>query len=40
MQGGRLVFRHYELFRGAMLNYPMYDKDIFVIMQVVKKWKH
>jgi hypothetical protein len=40
MQGGRLVCYHYELFHGAVLNYPTYDKELYTLVQVVKKWKH
>jgi hypothetical protein len=34
------VCYHSKLFHGAILDYPMYDKDLFAIVQVVKKWKH
>jgi hypothetical protein len=40
MQGGRHVCYHSKLFHGAVLDYPTYDKDIFVIVQAMKKWKH
>jgi len=40
MQKGRLVCYHSDLFHGAMLEYPTYDKELFEIVQVVKKWKH
>jgi hypothetical protein len=32
MQGGRLVYYHAKLFDKVVLDYPMYDKDIYVIM--------
>ena len=38
MQGGKLVCYHFEMFHGGVLNYPTYDKELYV--QVVKKWKH
>jgi len=40
MQGGRPVCYHSYLFHGAGLEYPTYDKDLFEIVQVVKRWKH
>jgi hypothetical protein len=40
MQGGRPVCYHSELFHGAVLDYPTYDKELFAIVQAVKKWKH
>jgi hypothetical protein len=40
MQGGRLVYDEFELFHGVVLDYPTYDKELFVILQVVKKWKN
>jgi hypothetical protein len=32
MQGGRHVCYHSELFHGAVLDYPTYDKELFVIV--------
>jgi hypothetical protein len=40
MQGGRLVCYRSQLFHGAVLDYPMYDKELFSIVQAVKKWNH
>jgi hypothetical protein len=40
MQGGRTICYHYETFHGAVLNYPAYDKELYALIQVVKKWKH
>jgi len=40
MQGGRLVSYHSKLFHGSVLNYPTYDKEVYAMVQVVKKWKH
>jgi hypothetical protein len=39
-QGGKLVCYHYEMFHGGVLNYPTYDKELYSLVQVVKKWKH
>ena len=40
MQGGRLVCYHNEVFHGAVLNYPTYDKELYAMVQAVKTWKH
>jgi hypothetical protein len=40
MQGGRPVHYHSKLFHGAVLDYPMYDKELFEIVQAVKKKRH
>jgi hypothetical protein len=32
MQGGRNACYHSELFHGAVLDYPTYDKEIFAIV--------
>jgi hypothetical protein len=40
MQGGRLIYYHSEIFHGVVINYPTYDKDLYALVQVVKKWKH
>jgi hypothetical protein len=34
------MYYYLDLFHGVVLDYPLYDKDLFVIMQVVKKWKN
>jgi hypothetical protein len=39
-QGGRPIYYHSEVFHGAVLNYPTYDKELYALVQVVKKWKH
>lgn len=39
MHEGRLVCYHYEVFHVEVLNYPTYDKDVYAIVQDVKKWK-
>ena len=40
MQGGRPICYHYAIFHGVVLNYPTYDKEIYAMVQDVKKWKH
>jgi hypothetical protein len=40
MKEGRFVCYHSYFFHGAMINYMMYDKEIFVIVHTVKKWKN
>ncbi|KAH9291640.1 hypothetical protein KI387_043172, partial [Taxus chinensis] len=40
LQGGRPICYHSELFHGAILNYCTYDKELYALVQVVKKWKH
>ncbi len=40
MQGGRHVCYHFEVFHGAVLNYPTYDKELYAMVKDVKKWKH
>jgi hypothetical protein len=37
MQGGRLVCYHSEVCHGAVFNYPTYDKELYALVQVVKK---
>ena len=31
---------HSETFNPAVVNYPTYDKELYVLVQSVKKWKH
>ena len=40
MQHGKLISFHYEIFNGAITSYPTYDKEIYTLIQSVKKWKH
>lgn len=40
MQGGKPVYYHSETFSGAVSNYPTYDKELYALVQSVKKWKH
>jgi hypothetical protein len=40
IQGGKLGCYHSEMFHGRVLNYPTYDKELYALVQVVKKWKN
>ena len=40
MQEGKHVCNHYEVFHGEFLNYPTYDKELYALVQYLKKWKH
>jgi hypothetical protein len=40
MQGGRLVCYYFEIFHVEFINYPIYDKELYALLQVVSKWKH
>jgi hypothetical protein len=40
MQGRRLVCYHFEVFHGAVLKYPTYEKEIYALVQDIKNWKH
>lgn len=31
---------HSEKFNGAITNYHTYEKELYVLVQSVKKWKH
>ena len=40
MQHGKPICYHSETFNGVVVNYPTYDKELYSLMQSVKKWKH
>jgi len=40
MQGGKQVCYHSKMFHGEVVNYPPYDKELYALIQAVKKWKH
>jgi hypothetical protein len=40
MQGGRSVCYHSKIFNGEVINYPTYEKELYALVQVVKKLKH
>jgi len=40
MKGGKPICYHYDMFHGGFLNYPTYGKELYALVQDVKKWKH
>ena len=40
LQEGKPICYHYANFSGLILNYPTYDKEMYALVQVVKKWKY
>lgn len=40
LQEGKPICYHYENFSEAILNYPTYDKELYALVQNIKKWKH
>ena len=40
LQHGKPIAFHSEKFNGAVVNYPTYDKELYALVQSVKKWKH
>jgi len=40
MQHGKLICFHSETFNGVVFNYPTYEKELYVLVKSVKKWKH
>jgi len=40
LQDRHPVCYHSEMFNNAVRNYPTYDKELFALVQSVKKWKH
>jgi hypothetical protein len=40
LQYGKPICFHSEMFNGAVINYPTYDKELYALVQSVKKWKH
>jgi hypothetical protein len=39
-QGDRPDFYHLEMFVNLVLNYCTYEKELFTLARVVKKWKN
>jgi hypothetical protein len=39
LQHGNPIFFHFETFNGVVINYPTYDKELYALVQSVKKWK-
>eukprot|EP00253_Pinus_taeda_P013107 PITA_13107 len=40
MQQKKSICYHSEKFSQAVINYPTYDKELYALVQSVKKWKH
>jgi hypothetical protein len=40
MKGVKPICSHFEMSHEGVLNYPTYDKELYAMVQVVKKWKH
>ena len=40
MQYGKPICYHSENFNSTVVNYPTYDKELYPLVQSVKKWKH
>ena len=40
LQHGKPISFHSEIFNGVVTNYPTYEKEIYALVESVKKWKH
>jgi hypothetical protein len=40
LQHGKPICFHSETFNSVVINYPTYDKELYALVQSVKKWKH
>ena len=40
MQHGKPICYHFETFTNVVINYPTYDKELYTLVQTMKKWKH
>lgn len=40
MHCGKPIYFHSKTFNGAVINYPTYDKELYALVQSVKKLKH
>jgi hypothetical protein len=40
MQYRKTISYHSETFNQVVVNYPTYDKELYALVQSVKKWKH
>jgi hypothetical protein len=40
MQYRKPICYHFETFNQVVVNYPTYDKELYALVQSVKKWKH
>lgn len=39
-QHSKPICHHFETFNPIVVNYPTYDKELYALVQSVKKWKH
>jgi len=40
IQHSKPICYHSETFNFVVVNYPTYDKELYALVQSVKKWKH
>jgi len=40
LQKGKPICFHLETFSKEVSNYPTYDKELYALVESVKKWKH
>jgi hypothetical protein len=40
LQHGKPICFHSKTFNGVVINNPTYDKELYALVQSVKKWKH
>ena len=40
LQHGKPISFHSQMFNGVVINYPTYEKELYVLVQSVKKWKN
>ena len=40
LQNGKPIYFHSETFSKVVINYTTYDKELFSLVESVKKWKH
>ena len=40
LQHGKSISYHSKTFDGVVINYHTYDKELYALVQSVKKWKH
>jgi hypothetical protein len=40
MQRGKPICYHYETLTQVVINYPTYDKEMYALVQILRKWNH
>jgi hypothetical protein len=40
MQYRKPIYYHSETFNQTVVSYPTYDKELYALVQSIKKWKH